>query len=405
MGELAIVCPLTASRPAEEVDMKRPTTGQTVLILDGDEQAPAFVPEPLPPWPPIELSELQPALDTANLALGRLDGITPFLPDPDLFIYAYVRREALMSSQIEGTQSSLSDLLLFELEEAPGAPVDDVSEVLNYVKALQHGLEHIRSGEPIDNRLMRALHGILLRSGRGSDKDPGRFREAQNWIGGRRPSTALYVPPPPSEVENCMRRLEQFITDDDDLPPLIRAGAAHVQFETIHPFLDGNGRVGRLLVALMLQRDRVLREPVLYLSLYLKERRSTYYHLLDVVRRDGDWETWLAYFLEGIAMTAEDAYDTTIRLRDLFEQDRASLRTLGRRSSSALRAHEALMKRPILSINAIQRQSGLSRSAAASAVADLMQLNMAREITGRRRDRVFAYGQYLDILSEGAEPL
>ena len=386
--------------------MQRSSTGQTVYIPDGDEQAPAFVPDPLPPFPPIDLGGLQSALDNANLALGRLDGITPFLPEPDLFIYTYVRREAVMSSQIEGTQSTLSDLLLFELEEAPGAPHDDVSEVSNYVSALQHGLSHTQAGEPISNLLICELHRILLRSGRGADMSPGRFRERQNWIGGGRPSTAAYVPPPPYAIDDCMTELEQFINDaDDDLPPLIRAGTAHVQFETIHPFLDGNGRVGRLLIALMLQRERVLREPVLYLSLYLKERRPNYYYLLDSVRRDGDWEAWLAYFLKGVAMTAEDAYDRTIRLRDLFERDRSVLGSLGRRSGSALRAHEALMRRPILTIREIERQSGLSRSAAASATEDLVQMNMTREITGRRRDRIFAYAEYLDILSEGAEPL
>ena len=385
--------------------MQRSSTGQTVYIPDGDEQAPAFVPDPLPPFPPIDLGGLQSALDSANLALGRLDGITPFLPEPDLFIYTYVRREAVMSSQIEGTQSTLSDLLLFELEEAPGAPHDDVSEVSNYVSALQHGLSHTQAGEPISNPLICELHRILLRSGRGADMSPGRFRERQNWIGGGRPSTAAYVPPPPYAIDDCMAELEQFINDDDDLPPLIRAGTAHVQFETIHPFLDGNGRVGRLLIALMLQRERVLREPVLYLSLYLKERRPNYYYLLDSVRRDGDWEAWLAYFLKGVAMTADDAYDRTIRLRDLFERDRAVLGSLGRRSGSALRAHEALMRRPILTIREIERQSGLSRSAAASATEDLVRLQMVREITGRRRDRIFTYAEYLDILSEGAEPL
>ncbi len=386
--------------------MRRSTVGRHILIPDGDEQVPAFIPNPLPPLPPLELDTLLPKLDAANLALGRLDGITPFLPDPGLFIYSYVRREALMSSQIEGTQSSLSELLRFELEDAPGAPTDDLTEVSNYVNALNYGVERLRAGERISNGLLCELHAILLQSGRGADKQPGQFRRKQNWIGGRRPSSAAYAPPPPQAMESCMAELQRFINGEDaGLPPLIRAGAAHVQFETIHPFLDGNGRVGRLLTALMLQDDRVLSEPVLYLSLFFKQSRSVYYQLLDLVRRGGDWEAWLSYFLEGIAATAQDGYSMTLRLRDLFAHHRAQLNALGRRSGSALRAHEALMKRPILSIGGIRRESGLSRSAAASAAADLVAEGIAREITGRRRDRVFAYSRYIEILSEGAEPL
>jgi Fic family protein len=349
--------------------------------------------------------ELQRSLEAAVLALGRLDGVSTLLPDKTLFLYSYVRKEAVLSSQIEGTQSSLSDLLLFELDEAPGVPLDDVVEVSNYVAALDHGLARLRGGFPLSNRLVREIHGVLLSRGRGSGKDPGEFRRSQNWIGGSSPRSAVFVPPPPHAVPDCMAALESFLhAQDDGIPVLVRAGLAHVQFETIHPFLDGNGRVGRLLVTFLLCSAGVLHDPLLYLSLYLKQRRQDYYALLDLVRREGDWEAWLAFFLEGVRVTADGAVDTAQRLATIFRNDRASVERRGRRAGSALRVHEAIKARPIISMPEICRTTGLSFPAASSAMDLLVEMTIAREMTGKRRNRLFVYDRYLSILNEGTEP-
>ena len=338
------------------------------------------------------------------LALGRLDGVSAHLPEKALFLYAYVRKEAVLSSQIEGTQSSLSDLLLFELDEAPGVPLDDVVEVSNYVAALEHGLARLREGFPLSNRLIREIHGVLLSRGRGAGKEPGEFRRSQNWIGGTRPGNAAFVPPPPTAVADCMSALERFLhAEDDGLPVLVRAGLAHVQFETIHPFLDGNGRVGRLLITFLLCHAGVLRQPLLYLSLYLKQNRAAYYELLDRVRRTGDWEAWLAFFLEGVRETAEGAVSTAEHLTGMFSADRARIEPSGRRAGSALRVHEALKSRPIVSLPEVCRSTGLSYPAASSAMELLTELGIARESTGKRCGRLFVYDRYLATLSEGTE--
>jgi Fic family protein len=373
----------------------------------GGEQVRAFLPNPLPPDPAVDLlAGLQPLLESAVLALGRLDGVSTLLPDRSLFLYAYVRKEAVLSSQIEGTQSSLSDLLLFELDEAPGVPVDDVVEVSNYVAALDHGLTRLRGGFPLSNRLIREIHGVLLSRGRGSGKDPGEFRRSQNWIGGARPGNAIYVPPPHTAVPDCMAALERFIhAENDGLPVLLRAALAHVQFETIHPFLDGNGRVGRLLITLLLCHARVLREPLLYLSLYFKENRATYYDLLQRVRHHGEWEEWLTFFLEGARDVADGSTATAERLAEMFRVDRARIEGTGRRASSALRVHEALKARPIQSMPGLCAATGLSFPAVSSAMELLVDLKLARELTGKRRNRLFVYDRYLDVLNEGTERL
>ena len=383
--------------------MKRGETGTYEVTIAGGETVRAFLPRPLPPTPPLEFDgRLQRAMEKAVLALGRLDGVSTLLPDKSLFLYSYVRKEAVLSSQIEGTQSSLSDLLLFELDEVPGVPLDDVVEVSNYVAALDHGLARLREGFPLSNRLIREIHGVLLSRGRGSGKDPGEFRRSQNWIGGTRPGNAAFVPPPHTAVPECMTALERFLrTQDDGLPVLARAGLSHLQFETIHPFLDGNGRVGRLLITLLLCHAGVLRDPLLYLSLYLKERRPDYYRLLDLVRREGDWEEWLSFLLEGIRVTAAGALDTAQRLATLFRDDRTKIESKGRRAGSALRVHEAIKARPILSIPEICRTTGLSFPAASSAMELLVDMALARELTGKRRNRLFVYDQYLGILNEG----
>jgi Fic family protein len=347
---------------------------------------------------------LQPLLEAAVLALGRLDGVSTLLPDKSLFLYTYVRKEAVLSSQIEGTQSSLSDLLLFELDEAPGVPLDDVVEVSNYVAALDHGLARLRDGFPLSTRLIREIHGVLLSRGRGRAKDPGEFRRSQNWIGGSRPGNAAFVPPPHTVVPECMGALEHFLhADDDGLPVLLRAGLAHVQFETIHPFLDGNGRVGRLLITLLLCHAGILREPLLYLSLYLKQNRATYYDLLDRVRRDGDCETWLAFFLEGLEQVAKGAVSTAERIGTMFRTDRTQIEQLGRRAGSALRVHEALKARPVQSMSRTSSMTGLSFPAVSSAMNRLVELGIVRELTGKPRNRLFVYHQYLATLNEGTE--
>ncbi len=386
--------------------MQRGETGRYQIRNYGGEPVRAFVPTPLPPDPPLSMDgKLQQLLERALIALGRLDGISVLLPEPALFIYAYVRKEAVLSSQIEGTQSSFSDLVMFESDETPGIPIDDVVEVSSYAAALDHGLERLRGGFPLSNRLIREIHGVLLSKGRGSEKSPGEFRTSQNWIGGSRPGNAAFVPPPPAEAADCMGELERFLhAEDDGTPALLRAGLAHVQFETIHPFLDGNGRVGRLLITLLLCHAGVLREPLLYLSLYLKQHRSAYYDLLNEVRRTGDWEAWLAFFLEGVRETAEGAVATSIQLTDLFKEDAARIEGLGRRAGSALRVHQALTSHPVRSLSQVCGHSGLTPPTASSAMKSLVELGVAREMTGRRRGRLFAYDGYLSILNEGTEP-
>ena len=388
--------------------MKRGPTGTLTMTAAGGESVSAFIPYPLPPDPPVQLEgPLQALLERALLALGRLDSVSSLLPAPDLFLYAYVRKEAVLSSQIEGTQSSLSDLLLFEMDQAPGAPIGDAQEVSNYVAAMNHGVARLRAGFPISARLIRELHERLLVKGRGSDKTPGEFRRSQNWIGGTRPGNAVFVPPPHTEVADAISNLENFIHNANPaLPVLVQAGLVHVQFETIHPFLDGNGRVGRLLVTLLLCASGILREPLLYLSLYLKQHRSEYYRLLDLVRREGEWEGWLAFFLEGIAETAEGAVQTTRRLVSLFEADRDFIQKgRGRQVGSLLRVHEALKQRPLSTLAEAARRSGISFPAAASAMEALCTSGVARELTGKKRNRIFVYDKYLAALSEGTEPL
>jgi Fic family protein len=387
--------------------LKRGLTGHYEVIRVGGEEVRAFIPDPLPPNPPLELTtSRQRLLEKATLALGRLDSITLLLPDPDIFLYSYVRREALLSSQIEGTQSSLSDLLLFELEEAPGVPFEDVVEVSNYVAALEHGLQRLHEGFPLSNRLIREMHAVLLSRGRGSDKSPGEFRHSQNWVGGTRPGNADFVPPPPGAVEYCMSALERFLHDETlSYPTLVKASLAHIQFETIHPFLVGNGRIGRLLIAFILHHDGILQKPLLYLSLYFKQHRNEYYRLLDLVRTEGDWEAWVDFFLEGVVKTAQNAVQTTQRLVALFKEDTQKIQTVGRVASTAFRIFNALCERPILTLNEACRRTGRSFPSVSKGMEALAKLHIAREITGRKRDRIFAYDRYLTILTEGTEPI
>jgi Fic family protein len=386
--------------------MRRDATGRYAASVAGGETVRAFVPLPLPPAPPLELTgERQGLLERATLALGRLDSIALLLPDPQLFLYAYVRREAVLSSQIEGTQSSLSDLLLFELDEQPGVPFDDVVEVSNYVAALEHGMARLHEGFPLCNRLLREVHGRLMARGRGSDKLPGEFRRSQNWIGGTRPGNAHFVPPPPREVEVCMAALEAFIHDGEGgsaLPVVLKAALAHVQFETIHPFLDGNGRLGRLLIALLLHDGGVLRQPLLYLSLYFKQHRAVYYERLDGVRANGDWEAWVDFFLEGVEQTARGAVETARRLVDLFRGDTLRVQEAGgRNAANVLRVLDALRHRPMCSLRQIGASTTITFPTASKAMLALMEMGIAKELTGQRRNRVFVYDAYLSLLNEG----
>ena len=322
------------------------------------------------------------------------------LPDTGRFLYSYIRKEAVLSSQIEGTQSSLSDLLLFENEQAPGVPLDDVEETSNYIAAMSHGLERIESGTlPLSNRLLREVHKRLMSGARGGDRAPGEFRRSQNWLGGTRPGSARFVPPPPTEVVPAMSDLEKFLHDDPEPTPiLIKAALAHAQFETIHPFLDGNGRVGRLLITLLLCSEKVLQEPLLYLSLYFKQNRDAYYDQLQRVRTDGAWEEWLEFFLEGVIAVAGSATDTARSIRRLIETDRDKIHDLGRGAASALRVHELAGRRIVLTAGGTARLLGLSVPTVNAALARLEQVGILREATGRRRGRVFVYDAYLGLL-------
>ena len=386
--------------------MNRSKLGHHVpTVVDGLELQ-ALVPSELPPEPGLYFEgQLQQSTERAVLALGRLDAVTTLLPNEALFVYSYVRKEAVLSSQIEGTQSSLSDLLLFELEQAPGVPIDDVTEVSNYVNAMEHGLERIRAGHAISNDLICDVHRILLSSGRGHTKMPGQFRRMQVWVGDWDPREAVLMPPPPTYVTDCMNKFERFlISDDTELTAIVKAAVAHVQFETIHPFSDGNGRVGRLLITLILCKAGVLRQPLLYLSLYLKQNRTEYYSLLTYVRETGDWEKWLAFFFKGIEVTASGAVHTAQRLSRKF-QDHAILiqNEAGRKAGSVLRVYEALKNRPIIPLRLAKEFCNLSFKTTSDAMGILADFGIVREITGNRRNRFYLYTDYIEIINEGTE--
>lgn len=364
-----------------------------------DEEVWAFLPEPLPPR--LELAPFYELLDLANQALGRLDGLHAALPDINTLLYFYNRREAVLSSQIEGTQSSLSELLLFESELAPAS--QDLTEVSNYVAALRHGLTRLKEGFPLCNRLLRDMHEILLKTGRGSDKQPGEFRRSQNWIGGTRPGNAVFVPPPVHEMEAAMSDLERFLhREEDRLPLLIDAALAHAQFESAHPFLDGNGRLGRMLVVLMFYDRRVLREPSLYLSLYLKTHREEYYRLLQETRTNDAWGPWIAFFLEAVRFTAEEACTTAQRIQQLFSADRARLRGFST-TGSLLQLHEYLQIHPITDVQNAAQVTRLSTTTVGSTLERMAELGIVKERTGKRRGRIFFYTALLRILEEGTD--
>lgn len=336
--------------------------------------------------------------------MARLDGMGALLPNPGLLLYTYVRKEAVLSSQIEGTQSSLSDLLIYENKQAPGVPLSDVKEVSNYVAALEHGLRRLKSGFPLSLRLIKEIHEVLLTGTRGSDKRPGEFRDSQNWIGGTRPGNAVYVPPPPHEVLPAMGALEKFIHGEPaQTPTLIKTALVHAQFESIHPFLDGNGRVGRLLIPLMLHTEGALTYPLLYISLYFKQRRTDYYDALMNVRLRGAWEDWLSFYLAGVEDVAKESAQTATKIVAMFEADHAKLERLGRAAESALKVHGMLQKHCLLTLAAAQEELGLSLPTVIQTMSRLAKLGIVKEITGKQRKQVFAYQAYWRLISSGMD--
>jgi Fic family protein len=381
--------------------------GEFISVGTPPDDYATFRPRALPPDPPVALDVAgHRLLERANQALGRLDGITMLLPDPKTLLYTYIRKEAVLSSQIEGTQSSLSDLLLFEADVAPGVPIEDVEETANYIVALNYAITSVTSGRlPISSRLLREAHRRLLTGGRGGDKAPGRFRRTQIWLGGATPAEARFVPPPPQQVADAVADLERFIHDDaDGLPVLVKAALAHAQFETIHPFLDGNGRVGRLLITLMLCEARVLERPLLYLSLYFKQNRDVYYDRLQRIRTHGEWEEWIAFFLRGVLDVATSATATTREIVALIERDRATVAALGGRGAATnARLMELAIQRVVVTPRSTQDALALTPPPVYAALQRLEAAGILREATGRQRNRVYVYDNYLALLNAGTE--
>jgi Fic family protein len=360
----------------------------------------AFVPAPLPPVPALDLSgDLGLMLSKADQMLGRLDGLSRILPHPDILIDFYIRKEAVLSSQIEGTQSTLTDLLLFEFQ--PDKSDEDTLEVSNYVQALRHGLLRLKEDFPLSLSLIREMHEILLQSGRGSRSTPGEFRTSQNWIGGSRPGNALFVPPPAVELRQGLNDWESFIhTAAERFPVLVQCALLHVQFETLHPFLDGNGRIGRLLITLLLVERGVLHQPLLYMSLYLKQHRDRYYDLLQQVRTGGDWEAWLAFFARGVISTAEKAVSLAKEILELFQRDELRLKSHAARVGSALQVLHQLQRTPYVSATRLSMQTGLSLNTVLSSLRTLEALEIVREMPSRR-GKLVSYYNYLRLLDEG----
>jgi Fic family protein len=363
--------------------MIRGPQGVKVKRAAGDEPFQAFVPKPLPPLPPLVYNaELRRELSRADQMVGRLDGLSTLIRHPEMLINFYIRKEAVLSSQIEGTQSTLTELLLFEI--APETGTDDTLEVSNYVRAMRHGLRRLKEGFPLSLRLIREMHSILLQTGRGSRSTPGEFRTSQNWIGGSRPGNALYVPPPVEEIE-----------------VLVQCALFHVQFESIHPFLDGNGRLGRLLITLLLVERGVLAQPLLYTSLYLKQNRDRYYELLMKVRNEGDWEEWILFFLRGVSSTAEKANALARNLLNLFDEDDARLQGVeARRRGSAMQVLGKMREVPYTSPPRLVEATGLSFNTVVSALELLKSLRIVDEMPSTR-GRLFLYARYIAMMDEG----
>ena len=385
--------------------MKRGLQGKYVTVSTVGEDVKAWLPEPLPPLPPLVIDgALQAKFDQAMLELGCLGGVSALLPDVGQFLYMYIRKEAVLSSMIEGTQSSLSDLLMFEIDESPGVPLNDVQEVSNYVAAMNHGIKRLDEGFPLSLRLLREIHQILLAKGRGNKQFPGEFRRSQNWIGGSRPGNASFVPPPADVVHECMAQLELFLHDSKTVTPvLVKAALAHVQFETIHPFLDGNGRLGRLLITLLLCDSGILCQPLLYVSYYFKQHRQYYYELLNEVRISGDWEKWLNFFADAVIASARQGIKVTRELHELVEADRRTISGLGRMASSVLQVHQAMLAHPIAGARNLVKLTGMTPATVNKALRQLEALKIVEELTRQKRNRLFRYQRYLRLLNAGME--
>lgn len=390
--------------------MPKRTTGRYDRTNDGGEEVAAFIPAALPPSdPPVQLDgALINRLRAAEQALVRLELASEMVPSLDWIIYAFVRKEAVISSQIEGTQATLVDLLTFEAQQASGVAApqnEEVEEVCNYLEALAYSRNQLADprGLPLSMRLLNEAHRRLWRATRGAEKSPGEVRRSQNWIGGSRPGNAAYVPPPQHALGDVLSAFERYIHTDDDLPPLVRAGLLHVQFETIHPYLDGNGRVGRLLITLLLEHWRLLTKPLLYLSLFFKRHREEYYRRLNAVRVDGDWESWLDFFLDGIATISDEAVTAARELFALVAQDRSRVLAAQNVSVVALRLFELLPRHPIVTVGSVVRLVDTTKPTASRAVEQLVAAGVLVETTGRKRDRSFVYGAYLEKLRVDTE--
>lgn len=383
--------------------MKR-STGVYEQSTGGGESVQAFVPGPLPVAdPPIDLAALAARLQSAEQALRRLELAAEMVPSVDWFLYAFVRKEAVVSSQIEGAQATLIDLFQFESEDRDSDP--DIQEVCNYVDALHYARGQLKSpkGLPLSTRLLNATHGRLMRGARGANKAPGQVRRTQNWIGGSRPGNAVFVPPPPQRVPKLLDAFEKYLHGPDSLPPIARAGIAHVQFETIHPYLDGNGRIGRLLISLLLEHWKLLAQPLLYLSLFFKRHQAEYYRRLGAVRTDGDWEGWLDFFLDGVATIGEEAVDSARNLYAMLNADRSRVLEAESASVVAVRLFEALPRHPIVTVAAVMKILEISKPTAGRAIDVLVDAEILNEMTGRQRSRSFAYQNYLDQLRVGTD--
>jgi Fic family protein len=386
--------------------MPKRTTGRYEAVTVGGEKVNAFVPLDLPPARPALAidAKLEHRLGQAEQALVRLDLAGEMVPSIDWFIYAFVRKEAVISSQIEGTQASLVDLLAFEAEERP-QPNADVEEVTNYLDALTYARGQLASkrGLPLSLRLLNEAHKRLMRGTHGGGGEPGEVRRSQNWIGGSRPGNAVYVPPPADKLPQLLSALEKYIHADDRLPKLVRTGLSHVQFETIHPYLDGNGRIGRLMIALLLQHWGLLKAPLLYLSLFFKRHREEYYRRLNLVRLEGDWEGWMDFFLDGIATIADEAVASARELFNLVSTDRTRLLDIDSASLSALRLFERLPRHPIVTVTSAMKLLNTSKPTATRAIEVLSAIGVLTETTGKKRDRSFVYRAYMERMRAGTE--
>lgn len=383
------------------------TTGTYEATEVAGESVRAFIPHPLPPsQPKISISgDLAAQLQTAETNLASLESASRMVPSLEWFVYAFVRKEAVISSQIEGTQASLDDLLASEADAPSTAPPEHIEEICNYLEALSYARGQLRrkAGLPLSIRLLNGAHKRLMSGTRGRNRQPGKIRRSQNWIGGTRPGNARFVPPPPHRLAELLGQLENYLHTRDPLSPLIRSGLAHAQFETLHPYLDGNGRLGRLLIALCLEDWGLLSEPLLYLSLYFKRHQSEYYTRLDAIRTQGDWEGWLAYFLEGVAVIAGESLALIGSLFDVQTRDRSLYLASGSPTVAGVRLFESLPQHPLVTVKSAVEICNATKPTAAKAIASLCDAGILKEITGRGRDRTYAYTEYLDLIREGTE--